>query len=170
MLKLDNITFPLYKLGHYLNIEKTPLGAIIIQTIKQKYILDDLSLSGNFEQRRLQLYNHYSKLPVYKLKEQILYLRQLVKYPSKTKFIDNNGKLFEYKKGKKFYKVYSHRISKYNQKGNWGIIYLDGLEQNYLITQPLSYNAKYASIMYTDKGYFLYDLTKHFHKPYRRKL
>jgi hypothetical protein len=170
MLTLDNVKFPVYKLRQYINMEHTLLDVIKIQTIKGTYILDDTSLSGTFAQRRLQLRNHYSELKPYKLKDQILYLRQLIKYPSKTKFIDSDGHLFEYNKGKKFFKVKSYKITRYNERNNWGYLYLDSLEQPFMVTQPLTFETKYASIMHTDKGLLLYDLTKEYHKPYNRKL
>ena len=45
-----------------------------------------------------------------------------------------------------------------------------GIETPFMIGQALKYNVKYASIMHTTWGPFLFDLTSEPHEVYRRKL
>ena len=109
-MDISTVRFPLFKLRSYLEIEHKPLGLVKVTTIKGTYILDDLSLPGNLEDRRIQLYGQYTDKEIYKLKEKVLYLRQLVKYKSGTTFIDVNGKILKYKKSSKLYKITSKRV------------------------------------------------------------
>jgi hypothetical protein len=170
MLKLDKITFPLYKLRSYISIDTNPLGLVKITTIKGTYILDDTSIPTDFEERRLILAEDYPSEKLYKLKEQVLYLRQLVKYKSGTTFIDYNGKLVEYKKGNNLFKINSHKILNKQEHGNWTVLTLENMEIQFVVGQLLPHTATHASIMETKWGPFLYDLTSIKHLTYSRKL
>jgi hypothetical protein len=171
-MDISRITFPLYKLRAYLNIDKTALGKIKITTIKGEYILDDISMQGlTFEERRARLPIIYPLEKVYKLKEKVLYLRQLVKYKSGTTFIDMNGVLLQYKKSSKLFNVNSYLINRKRLIGNnWTVIYLKGHEQPYLIGFDVGPSIGYASVMDTEWGPLLYDLTSIKHETYRRKI
>lgn len=167
---LADVVFPLYKLRSYISINKNPLGVVKVTTIKGTYILDDLSINGTFEERRTIL---ASKLPdgkLYRLKEKILYLRQLVKYKSGTTFIDYNGKLFKYGKSSSLFDIKSHKILRKSTHENWTILYLNGIEHSFLVGKLLSPTVTHASIMHTKWGPFLYDLTSIPHLPYKRKI
>lgn len=168
-MNISKVTFPIYKLRSYLNIETTLMGKVKVTTIKGTYVLDDTSYSGTFEERRIQMQFDYPEV-VYKLKEKVIYLRQLVKYKSGTTFIDLNGNILKYRKSSDLFKVVSKLIEKRRTQGNWTIIYVKQLEQPLLIGQILPLEVKYASIMETKWGPFLYDLTTRQHDPYRRKL
>lgn len=167
---MKNVNFPLYKLRSYLKIDKKPLGPIEITTIKNTYIFDDLSIPGTFEERRAQLAIRHPNKPIYKLKEQVLYLRQLVKYRSGTTFVDMDGHLFKYHKSSKLFKVTSHEITRKRPYGNWTILSIEGEEQPYLVGQIVLPTTTHASIMHTKWGPMLYDLTSKKHEPYRRKV
>ena len=131
-MQLDKITFPLYKLRSYLSIEDDLLGRVIVTTIKGKYILDDHSYNGSFQERRLRV---AGKEPnkIYRLKEEVIYLRQLIKYKSGTTFIDYNGVLVKYKKGNRLYKINSHKIIDKREQENWTVIYLENIEMPFLV-------------------------------------
>lgn len=169
MLTLSKISFPLYKLRSYLTISTNPLGLVKVTTIKGTYILDDASYNGTFEERRIKIAMH-SPNEIYKLKEKIIYLRQLVKYRSGTTFIDLNGVIMQYKKSSKMYKIESMEIIKKRADKNWTIINLKNLEQPILVGMLLKPEVQYASIMWTKWGPFLYDLTSIQHKTYVRKV
>lgn len=169
-MELSQITFPLYKLRAYINIEKNPLGVIKITSIKGTYILDDTSIDEPFEKRRMILYDIYPSEKIYKLKERVLYLRQLVKYKSGTTFIDTNGHIIKYRKSSKLFDIKSHKIENKRKYNNWTIINVKNVEIPFLIGETLSPFAKYASIMYTKYGPFLYDITSEPHEPYKRKI
>lgn len=167
---LANIVFPLYKLRSYISIEKNPLGVIKVTTIKGTYILDDLSINGTFEERRTILITKFPDEKIYKLKEKVLYLRQLVKYKSGTTFIDYDGKLFKYSKSSSLFDIKSYKIERKTVHDSWTIIYLNGIEQSFLVGKIISPTTTHASIMHTKWGPFLYDLTSVQHLPYKRKI
>ena len=171
MQKLHNISFPLYKLRSYLNIEHKLLGAVLITTIKGEYIVDDTSLPGELEARRALLLTEHPNRKIYKLKERVLYLRQLVKYKSGTTFIDADGKIFKYQKSGKLNTVVSKKITRIKKITETRIvIFVEGYECPFLIYENLSSKAKYVSIMYTDSGPFMYDITSKRHRDYKRKI
>lgn len=169
-MSITNVTFPLYKLRSYIKLERTLLDTIEITTIRGKYILDDKSINAPFYERRAKLKYKYPKEKIYKLKEQVPYLRQLVKYKSGTTFVDYNGDIFKYRKSSKLFKVKSHKITKKKQYGKWTIFEVANIETPFMIGEMLTATAKYASIMHTEWGPFLYDITSQPHGVYRRKL
>jgi len=167
---MDRVQFPLYKLRSYLNIDKNPLGITKITTIKGEYLFDDISIPGNFEERRAKLALDFPNKRVYKLKERVIYLRQLVKYKSGTTFVDKCGSLWKYKKSSSLFKIKSHKITRKTPSGNWTVISIEGQEQSYLVGEVVLPTTTHASIMETKWGPLLYDLTNIKHEPYRRKI
>lgn len=167
---MNNIKFPLYKLRSYLEIDKNPLGIIKITTIKNTYIFDDLNIPGTFEDRRSKLTLEHPGKPIYKLKERVIYLRQLVKYKSGATFVDMEGNLFKYRKSNKLFKITSHEITRKKPYGTWTILNIEGQEQPYLVGQTVLPTTTHASIMHTAWGPLLYDLTNKKHEEYRRKI
>lgn len=169
-LMLPSVVFPLYKLRSYLSIDTNPLGLIKVTSIKGEYVLDDTSIDGTFEERRVILSTKYPTEKIYTLKEKVLYLRQLVKYKSGTTFIDYNGKIFKYSKSSKLFWINSHKITKKTNYHNWTVIYVENIEFPFLVAKIVGYDTTHASIMETQWGPFLYDLTTKAHEPYKRKL
>jgi hypothetical protein len=170
MLRLDRLRFPLYKLRAYIDIDTNLLGKTKITTVKGVYVFDDKSLKGDFEERRAQLPSAYPDEKVYKLKERVIYMRQLVKYKSGTTFVDSDGNIIQYKKSTKQFEIRSLKITRVRNYGNWSIIYLEGDEQMYIVGHIVLPTTKYASLMYTKWGPLLYDLTSKKHEPYKRKI
>jgi len=170
-MELAKVTFPLYKLRSYLDIEISPLGVTKITTIKGVFILDDTTLKGSFSERRMALINNYPKEKIYKLKEQVIYLRQLVKYRSSSVFVDYNGNLIKYNKSTNLFNITSHKIVNKREIGNnWTVISLKGVEQPFLVAQAFTGETMYASVMHTKWGPFLYDITTEQHMQYKRKI
>ena len=169
-MDINHVVFPLYKLRSHLKIETNPLGLVKITTIKGTYILDDTSISGTFEERRMILATQYPPEKLYKLKEKVSYLRQLVKYKTGSKFVDYDGNILKYKKGNRLYEVRSHKIDRKTYYNNWTIIRVIGIEQPYLVAHLVMPTTTHVSIMYTKWGPFLYDLTNKYHEPYKRKI
>jgi len=167
---MEGVEFPLYKLRAYLKIDKNPLGPISITTIRGAYIFDDLSILGTFEERRARLPIEYPNKKIYKLKERVLYLRQLIKYRSGTTFVDANGNLLKYHKSTKLFEITSHKITRKKPYGNWTILNIASQEQSFLVGQTVLPTTTHASIMHTKWGPMLYDLTNEGHEPYRRKI
>jgi len=169
-MNISEVTFPLYKLRSYLNVEETALGIVKITSIKGTYILDDKTYNGTFSERRIAMLKEYPTEKIYKLKERINFLRQLIKYKSGTNFIDYNGYILKYKKSSKLFDIKSYEINTISPHDNWNIINLIGLEQAFLIGGSISPITRYASIMDTQWGPFLYDLTSKHHESYKRKI
>lgn len=170
MQKPADIVFPLYKLRSYLELETTLMGVVKITTIRGVYIFDDTSLQGDFEERRSNLSLHHPNSKIYKLKERVLYLRQLVKYKSGTTFVDHNGLIFKYRKSSKLFEIKSYKINRIREHGNWSVIDVYGMEQPFIVGQVILPTTTHASIMHTNLGLLLYDLTNKQHEPYRRKI
>lgn len=167
---MEGVKFPLYKLRSYLKIDRNLLGAIKITTIRGTYIFDDTSISGTFEERRAKLPMMHPNMPVYKLKERVLYLRQLVKYKSGTTFVDSEGSIFKYQKSSKLFEITSHKIDRKRPYGNWTILNISSYEQPFLVGQTVLPTTTHASIMNSSWGPMLYDLTSKKHEPYKRKI
>ena len=171
MLKLHNITFPLYKLRSHLDIEYKLLGEVLVTTIKGEYIIDDQSLTGDLEIRRASLSSLHPTRKVYKLKERVLYLRQLIKYKSGTTFIDVNGYIFKYKKSSRLFNVESKKITRIRPFSETRVVIeVEGHEQPFIVYNNISAKTKYVSIMHTSWGPLLYDLTSKKHDTYKRKI
>jgi hypothetical protein len=169
-MDISKVVFPLYKLRAYLNIETNPLGLVKITSVKGTYILDDTSINLPFEERRVKLVAEYPTEKIYKLKERILYLRQLVKYKTGTTFIDHNGTIIRYTKSSKLFNITSHKILHKRDYGTWTILTISGIETPFLLGERVKYTTKFASIMNTSWGPFLYDITSEIHEPYKRKI
>lgn len=162
--------FPLFKLGTYKEIETTLMGKVYIDTGRGRYILDDKSIPyPSLAQRRLRIKN---KIPLYKFRGTVNTLRELVKHPSNTKFMDRNGNLFKYKKGNKRYKVVSHEIiRKEKLEYNRYVIYIKDVPTPQLLDNELVAKASnYASVIHTKDGPLIYDYTSEPHDVYRRSI
>lgn len=169
-MNLLKVNFPLYKLRSYLEIQKNPYGLVKITTIKGTYIIDDTSIKGSFSERRMALASIYPTSNIYKLKEQVIYLRQLVKYKSGSVFIDYEGNIVKYQKGDKLFSIRSEKIERKKNYNNWTILYINNMEIPFLVGEMVKPTTTHVSIMDTQWGPFLYDLTNKTHEPYRRKI
>ena len=169
-MDLNTVQFPLYKLRAYLKIDTNPVGLVKITTVKGVYIFDYIGIPGTFEERRAKLPLMFPGKPIYKLKERVLYLRQLVKYKSGTTFVDTNGFILKYAKSSKLFEIRSLKILRKRPYGNWTILSLEGEEQTYLVGQVVLPTTTHASLMKTKWGPLLYDLTNKKHEPYKRKI
>jgi hypothetical protein len=162
------IKFPVFRVKKYLKLEKNPLGRTYITGYGGRKILDDTSLPGDtLGERRLRI----KKEDRYKLGERVDKLRQLVKYPGGTIFVDNNGKLFQYRKGHKRFKVESRKILKKEVTDYGTIMTVEGVPHPEIIANRyLGDIVFYASVMFTDKGPFIYDYTEKRHATYRKSI
>ena len=134
--------------------------------------MDDLSVPGDtLPERRLHLVGQGRKKELYRLTEQVNYMRQLFKYRSKTNFIDSKGYMFTYTKTSGLNLVESRKIKKHCEVDGFDVFKVEGIYQPFMVDYFLKdREIEYASIMKTKSGYFLYDLTMKKHDPYRRKI
>jgi len=162
------IEFPVYRIRSYEELEKTALGKIKIQTITGEWIVDDLTKLGDtLGVRRLSI----PKEERYKLGEKIDTLRQMIKYPGGTVFIDNTGHLFKYKKGKERFLIESKPIERKQFTDQGTVLIIKDIPTPQLIPfKHIADNIKYASIIFTNLGPFVYDYTRVPHEPYRRSI
>ena len=170
MEQLSKIQFPVYKLGSYKKIDKNILGPITITTRYNKYLLDDVSLPYNtLAMRRLMA---KSKYPWYSFKATLFSLRELFAEKSGTKFIDSTGALFTYKKGSRRYSVISKLITSKERLHAGGLlIIVKDMPSIYKVAfNRNNWESDYASMVITDMGPLLYDLTRDTHDPYKRAI
>jgi hypothetical protein len=168
-MKLADIKFPIYKIRKYLD-KKDALGLIKIKAQDGNwYYLDDKTLKGGLGERRLIIKQAGHKL--YKLNEQITTLRKMTKYPTGTIFIDDNGSIFKYEKSSKFYPIVSKKIKDQKRGDGYDIFWVENDYFPHISCIPLKENGiEYASFMQTKYGPFLYDFTRNYHEPYKRKI
>ena len=133
-------------------------------------VLDDNSLEGaTLSDRRVELIAKGVKL--YPLNEQVSYLRQLYKYKSGTNFVDSKGRTFSYKKTSGLNKVEARKITKHCEVNGFDVFMVEGINVPFMVDYIMhDRGIKYASIMQTPHGPFLYDLIKGHHETYRRKI
>lgn len=170
MEQLNKIQFPLYKLGNYKKIDKNILGPVTITTRYNKYLLDDVSMPYNsIAMRRLAA---KSKYPLYNFKATLFSLRELFAEKSGSKFIDSAGVLFTYKKGKRRYNVLSKLITSKEKLHAGGLlITVKDMPTVYKVAfNRNNWESDYASMIITDMGPLLYDLTRDTHEPYKRAI
>ena len=164
------IKFPIWKLRRFTRMDNK-LDTIYITTAYNTYIIDDKSLKGDLAKRRYQLLSMpiLNDYPLYPLKEKLNLLRQMVKYPTGTYFIDSDGLIFKYKKSSRLNWVECKKIKSWNKVDNRTVFYVDKQRMPYVTDLELDY-IPYASIMYTETGPLIYDFTTEYHKPYKRKI
>ena len=161
--------FPWYKLRAYKEIRENLLGQLYIRNGKGEFLLDDKTLPGDLAHRRL----HMPKEKLYPLKQRVENLSQLIRHRTGTKFITNTGRIVKYKKSSKLYTVESRSILKVDTKidSHMSIITVENTSSRFKVPFNVDIrNYKYASIMLTDNGPILYDLTIEPHKPFKRKI
>jgi hypothetical protein len=166
MQTLSAVTFPIYELGKYDNIETSLLGRTRIYLRDKEFILDDNHLEGNLGERRLKL-KRWGK-PLWKLKKRITLLRQLLKMPGNVTYIDNSGRIFKYKKSVTA-QITSHRITQKIYDNNVIGIFVENIPSPFIIDFDYQGGA-FASIANTPYGPILYDITEEKHVPYRRRI
>lgn len=157
-------------MGAIQNLETSPLGRVYVYTVKGKYLLDDKSIDSELLSiRRLRM--EPRDMEVYKFRGRIDTLRQLVKYPSGTIFVDKYGDIFKYKKGRKRHLVESRKILKRTMSDKGMLLHIDGIPTPHLLEyKTLEDRVKFVSVMLTDKGPLIYDYTATQHEPYRRSI
>ena len=130
--------------------------------------MDDLTVEGNsLGERRLKIPQDLR----YKLGEKVDTLRQMIKYPGGTIFIDNSGHLFKYTKGSERFLVESKPIVKKDYVTEGTVVHIKDIPTPQLIPyQHIAENIKYASIIFTNDGPFVYDYTRVQHEPFRRSI
>lgn len=162
------LRFPIYMIPAASTIDIIGNVVYIVGFYSNK-ILDDYSIEGSFLERRLLLYAKYPNNKIYKLKNRLNLFRQLIKCPGNSIIITSDGLINRYKKGNKFCNVKSHKITRVG-KNKFGILlYVSKHTEPFFVT-ALTINSNYISIIETKQGPLMYDITKEYHEPYKRKI
>jgi len=164
-MKLSEISFPVYPLRRHRRIFEGSKGVVFIETdLGEIAILDDTSLEGTFNQRRLRLSlqlktKDFRLYPLPKSYSTLgTMLRNRVKDNAK-KYIDSTGKVFEYKPSKFYRLKYLKIIEKYVVKGKCAIILLDTINTPFKISSLPPDKFMWAGVLISDLGYILYDFS-----------
>lgn len=155
--------FPVYALRAYEKIEREG-DLVLILTHFTTYVLDDLSIEGNYYDRRLIMRSRKYEHKVYPLKERFTMLSQLAN-TKRRDFVDEDGKLWKYRPSK-FYRVEYAKV--HNVTKTWKGHFL-------LHTRlPVSFIAddvfNYVGYIKVGRSYFLYDLSNERKNSTRKKL
>lgn len=146
MLKLN---YPVFNLGHY---PKTwHEGAKLFgRGVRCKYgIIDDKDIEGDFEARRLKLFESTELpladigKPMYNEMDVILHLK------SCSKIIDNNGRIYKLKKAKSRWILSFHISDVLYVEGNF-LIKFNDTTSRILQEQPPSDKAKFGLFLQTE--------------------
>ena len=162
-MKLNEISFPVYKLGKRKPIVEEGLVFYLNKTEKEDgtlvyfpQIIDDTNLKGNtLAKRRLELLEKGEKL--YKLKYAIFFISDMLKLTKgATWFIDSTGKTFEYIKRIRVPLVFKKIKEIIPIKTGGVIIEIYGIPYRFKsLFRPLI-EQKYAGLLYFNNGYILY--------------
>jgi hypothetical protein len=165
-MNLAEISFPVFKLKTTRPLTEQGLVFYRNETLDldtaesatRIRVVDDQSLSGtSLGRRRLQL--KQAKVPLYPIKVTIYFLGDLVKLTSRPCwFIDNTGKLFQYKKSTRA-KLHCKKISKvFPLKGLGSVIEVEGMTTRFKTIFKPQDSENYAGIVEYSGGAFLYGL------------
>jgi hypothetical protein len=146
MLKLN---YPVFNLGHYPTTwyEGTMLFGKGARRIYG--VIDDKSIEGDFEERRLRLFEQTELpladigKPMYNEMDIILHLK------SCSKIIDNSGKVYKIRKAKSRWILSFHISDVVYVEGNF-LIKFDGTTSRILQEQPPTEKAKFGLFLQTE--------------------
>ena len=159
--------FPVYPIGSYLDIFEQDGLVYLLRNYDTDYkVLDNKNLEGDtLGLRRIKI----PKKQKASLKSVIYNLESLIRYTGTSrKFIDNNGRVFEYKRTK-FYYIYSYRILKVTESDSKYIVHLKNYPQRFLTDEHVT--SDYVLLMNTEPGFMLYGFKNEPLKyPIKRKI
>lgn len=133
-------------------------------------VLDDLSYEGTLGQRRLQYESSDDpfKKKLFKLTKPIFRFEDLLHIKLTTKFIDSNGKVFDYKKST-YYPLEYHKIVKFVETPNGYAVEVRKFHCRFFLTREPQLDWKYAGIIRVGRGFLLYDFSE-IKKPSTRRM
>jgi hypothetical protein len=162
-MKLNEISFPIYKLGKRKPIIEEGVTFYLNKTEKEDgtlvyfpAIIDDTNIEGNsLARRRLKLLVKGEKL--FKLRYAIFFISDMLKFTKgATWFIDSAGKSFEYIKTKRVPLVFKKIKEVIPIKSGGVVIEIQNIPYRFKsLFKPLL-EQKYAGLLYVDQGYILY--------------
>jgi hypothetical protein len=171
---MSQVSFPIWRLRKFQEIKTNVFGLTKVRYIKKGWVIvDDKRIDAeSLAERRLQLIFKGLKDELCPLTEKIDLFKDMVKYPSGTVFIDAKGFIFVYNKSSRLNTVESLPIVKYAEIEGYIVFKVKGIPDFPFIipSKTKDLGTKYASIMHTQYGPILYDITKDCHATFRRKI
>lgn len=165
-------SLPMYQLRLCDNIEKIGTQTIIT-TFWDKYIIDDTSINGDFNDRRAYMALHKDELPysLYPLSVKCNTLAGVIKKLPKGKhFVDNSGRVVKYIP-RKFYNIVTYKVEQAHIVGHCEFlltIKTNTFEHINILSHSVGDYVQLVRI--GNSGYILYDVVSEFQEPIRRKL
>lgn len=163
LLKLEEISFPIYKLRQYIKMYEEDNIVYIISPKLGTTILDNKNLNWNtLSKRRI----HINEKILYPLNKQIVpNIEELIHQCGGT-FIDSNGTIFSYKK-QKFYKLKYYKILKVLNN----FLYIEEFSYPFNLYKVIDIiKFPYVGILNYCGGYILYHFSEEKLKDTRVKL
>lgn len=133
-------------------------------------LLDDLGQTGTLGRRRLayegseQLF----KKKLFKLTKPIFRFEDLLHSKLTTKYIDSNGKIFNYKKSV-YHPLTYHKIEKFVENPHGYSVSVRGMHCRFFLTKEPELEWKYAGILRIGRGFLLYEFSS-VRKPDSRRM
>ena len=176
-MNLSEIAWPVYRLGEH---KPTCEGGLVYYS--KEYvdkdsgesrvglrIVDDISIPGDtLGMRRLKL-KFSSSQNIFTIKTAVYFIADLIKLAKQTTwFIDNTGRVFQYKKTTRA-KLTCHKITKVLPLDGMGaIVELQGLHQRFKCMYAPKPEQYYAGVLRWGLGYVLYGFYVEPFKPTHR--
>lgn len=172
-MNLSNVSFPIYYLGKEKPEEVN--GILFYIRVDDNgeyvyYIIDDKNLPGNtIGKRRLQIDENVKK---FSLRKAIFYIQDLIKIThSLTWFVDNNGKLFSYKKSKVVPLIFKRILKVIPNRVGGAILEIEGLPTRFKTLHIPPVEHKYAGMLkLSPLSYILYGTYDRKYKDTTRKI
>lgn len=164
-MHLSDLQFPVYALAKNYKRVWEDLNVLYIDTDSGTYVLDNKNMDGDsLGARRLKLKGSDLFIP-----RKVYYnVNQLV-HSSYNDFIDDKGKVFNWKKSKNVPLKY-HKVNKIIKDDNGCIIHLKDINFPQKVNCRIAYVIKYAGILHTSEGYILYEYCEGKKKDTYRKI
>jgi len=157
-LLLKNIRFPVYPLSNSANVKRDEELLIVSTSTGKEYILDDKSIKmDSLGRRRL----HMEKETLYPLKRAIYTIGDFLLYTKLyKKFVDSNGKFFNYEAKTKVPLIYRKILNTTPYKSGT-MLNIDTIHCPIYYYRPIVEKKEYAALLYIEKGYVLLGVTDH---------
>lgn len=169
MLDFSSVKFPVFLIrSHYKLYAEDNID--YIETYHNKYIIDNKNLTGDtLGVRRLKLKD--LEFPLYPLAKSINTPEELIfQKPSKQKYIDSTGYIFTHKKTKMHPIVCLEIIEKIPIEGKGYLIRLRTCQTTFLVSRDAIRGKRFARILKTNFGHFLYSLETDWMKDTLKKI
>lgn len=173
-MKLQEISFPVYKLSKYKPILENGDLFYVFRVSEDKdklKVIDSTNVSGDtLAIRRLKL--KVAGVELLNLNQAIFFLADLIKIAKKDLwFIDSKGKLFQYTKDRSVPLIFKRIEKVIHMQTGGSIVVVKGITPRFKTLFKVTDEYKFAGLLKVDaKSYILYGVYTEEHKSTRRKI